>query len=52
MLSKKSQYALYALIHYESCTRCKDENTCGIRSVLKELRNATEACLRCGFMID
>lgn len=35
-----------ALVHYENCTQCKDENTCGIRGVLKELRDATEAYLR------
>lgn len=35
-----------ALVHYESCTQCKDEDICGIRGVFKELRDATEAYLR------
>ena len=35
-----------AKVYYESCTQCKDENTCGLRGVFKELRDATEAYLR------
>jgi Rrf2 family protein len=35
-----------ALVFYESCTQCRDESSCGLRGILKELRDATEAYLR------
>lgn len=31
---------------YEPCTQCKDENTCGIRSIIKDLRDETVAFLK------
>ncbi len=32
--------------YYESCTQCKDENSCGVRSVVKEIRNKTVSILK------
>lgn len=32
--------------YYESCNHCKDENTCGVRSVFKELRDHTASYLK------
>lgn len=31
---------------YEPCAQCKDENTCGIRSIIKDLRDETVAFLK------
>jgi len=32
--------------YYESCTQCKDENKCGVRSVVKEIRDKTVSILK------
>lgn len=32
--------------YYESCTHCKDENSCGVRQVIKELRDETVRILK------
>ncbi len=32
--------------YYEECNHCKDENTCGVRSVVKEIRDQTVAILK------
>lgn len=33
-------------VYYEKCEECKDEETCAIRSVFKEVRDATVAILK------
>jgi Rrf2 family protein len=32
--------------YYEPCCHCKDENTCGIRSVIKDLRDETVSFMK------
>ncbi|MBI5540159.1 MAG: Rrf2 family transcriptional regulator [Bacteroidia bacterium] len=32
--------------YYEECNHCKDETTCGVRSVVKEIRDKTVAILK------
>ena len=32
--------------YYESCTHCKDETTCGLRDVIKEVRDASVNILK------
>lgn len=32
--------------YYEECNHCKDENTCGVRAVVKEIRDQTVAILK------
>lgn len=32
--------------YYEKCTQCRDENTCGLRSVFRELRDNTARFLQ------
>ncbi len=32
--------------YYESCSQCKDENTCGVRHIIKELRDASVQILK------
>jgi Rrf2 family protein len=32
--------------YYESCTHCKDEDTCSLRHVIKELRDASVSILK------
>lgn len=32
--------------YYEECNHCKDENTCGVKSVVKEIRDKTVAILK------
>jgi len=36
--------------YYESCGHCKDEQTCGIRSVIKEIRDETVRMMK-GFSL-
>jgi Rrf2 family protein len=33
-------------VYYEKCEECKDENTCGIRNVIKEVRDETVRILK------
>jgi DNA-binding IscR family transcriptional regulator len=33
-------------LYYEPCDECKDEETCGIRSIFKEVRDATVNLLK------
>lgn len=32
--------------YYEPCTHCKDENTCGIRNIIKEVRDESVKILK------
>ena len=32
--------------YYEECNHCKDENTCGVKNVVKEIRDKTVAILK------
>jgi Rrf2 family protein len=38
--------------YYEPCGHCKDENTCGIRSIIKDLRDETVAFLKSYSLMD
>ena len=37
--------------YYESCNHCKDENTCGLRFAIKQLRDETVKILK-GYSLD
>ncbi len=38
--------------YYESCSQCKDENKCALRSVLRELRDQTDHFLKNISLLD
>jgi Rrf2 family protein len=38
--------------YYEPCTQCKDENSCGIRSIVKDLRDETVKFLKSYSLTD
>lgn len=38
--------------YYEPCSQCKDENTCGIRSIVKDLRDETVKFLKSYSLAD
>lgn len=38
--------------YYEKCTECPDENTCGLRNVLKEVRDASVKILKANTLQD
>ncbi|MBU0487467.1 MAG: Rrf2 family transcriptional regulator [Bacteroidetes bacterium] len=38
--------------YYESCNHCKDEETCGLRSIIKELRDETVKILKRNTLAD
>ncbi|MBI5217319.1 MAG: Rrf2 family transcriptional regulator [Bacteroidia bacterium] len=38
--------------YYEKCEHCKDENTCGLRSIVKDIRDATVKILKTNTLAD